>query len=141
MALFLVFFIRNYKFKYNLDYGYCMKKIILDTDFLIDCVKYKIDLFSEIRRILDVNYKVYIIDKTLEELGDKGNFGLIKALLERNNIDVLKTKKDKKVDDLILDLVDNNHIVATQDRELKRKLKEKGISVITIRQKSYLVLS
>ena len=118
-----------------------MKKIILDTDFLIGCIKFRIDFIDEISRIIDSNYKICIIDKTLDELRNKPNYKLIKGILEANSAEVIDTKKDKKVDDLILDLADENCIIATQDRELKRKLKEKKISCITIRQKSYLVLT
>ena len=118
-----------------------MKKIILDTDFLIDCIKFKIDFISEISRISDFNYKLCIIDKTLDELRNKANYKLIKGILESNNVDIINTEKNKKVDDLILDIADENYIIATQDRELKDKLKKKEISVITIRQKSYLILT
>ena len=40
------------------------------------------------------------------------------------------------VDDIILALADKNHIVATQDRELRKKLTEKGIRTIYARKKS-----
>ncbi len=118
-----------------------MKKIILDTDFLIDCIKFKIDFIGEISRVIDFNYKIYIIDKTLDELRNKPDYKLIKGILEANSVEFIGTKKDKDVDDLILDLIDEDCIIATQDQELKRKLKEKNIPVITIRQKSYLVLT
>lgn len=118
-----------------------MKKIVLDTDFLIDCIKYKIDFIEEIKRISDFNYKMYIIDYTLKEMQEKPYFRLIKAILDKNDVEIIKTEGNKKVDELILDLVDENYIVATQDQELKRKLKKKGVSVIIIRQKSHLVLT
>lgn len=118
-----------------------MKKIILDTDFLIDCIRYKIDFIDEIRRISDFNYKMYMIDYTIKEMQEKPNFRLIKAILDANDVEIIRTEGGKKVDELILDFVDENCIVATQDQELKRKLKKKNISVITIRQKSYLVLT
>ena len=45
-----------------------MKKIILDTDFLIHCATAKIDYVVEIRKILDFKYELFIIDKTIDEL-------------------------------------------------------------------------
>ena len=36
-----------------------MKKIILDTNFLITAIKFKVDIFTEINRICDFNYKIF----------------------------------------------------------------------------------
>ncbi|MBW2986816.1 hypothetical protein KY333_05595, partial [Candidatus Woesearchaeota archaeon] len=65
---------------------------------------------------------------------------LAKAILENNQLPLIKTKKDKIVDELILDVVNKDTIVATMDADLKRKLKAKGVSIVIIRQKKYLVL-
>ncbi len=117
-----------------------MKNIILDTDFLINCAKLKIDFSLEISKILDTSFKLFIIDKTIDELQGKKYEKLVKAIIEAEKISFIETKKDKSVDDLILENVNENTIVATQDQELKRRLKNKGIKIITIRQKKYLVL-
>lgn len=117
-----------------------IKKIILDTDFLIDSIKFKVNFFSEINRILDSNYKICIIDKTLDEIKNKAMLKLITELLNANNVEIIKTEGDYKVDDLILKTVDKDFVVATQDVGLKRRLKNKGVLVITIRQRRYLVL-
>lgn len=117
-----------------------MKIIILDTDFLISCIKFKVDFVEEIKRICDFNYKLFIFDKGLEELENKPNHKLIKLILQKNNVEIIKKKFDKKVDDLILDIVNDNYIIATQDKELKKELKKKDIKIITIRKKKYLVL-
>lgn len=117
-----------------------MKKIVLDTDFLIDSLKFNIKIFDEIRRVCDFNYELYIIDKTLDEIKNKARLKLISELLNANNVGIVKTEGNDKVDDLIIKLVDKDYIVATQDTGLKRRLKNKGVLVITIRQKNYLVL-
>lgn len=127
-----------------------VKTIILDTDFLIHCASSKVDYVEELKRILDCNYKVYIIDKTIDELDNiietkkgkaKTDTKLAKAILKANKIPEIKTKKNKIVDDLILDTVDkDNFVVATMDAELKRKLKKLGIPRVVIRQKKYLFL-
>ncbi len=117
-----------------------MKTAILDTDFLINCVKNNIHFVEEIKKICDFKVKLCILNKTFDELENKENFKLIKEIIDKENICIIKTEKNKNVDDLILDIVNENYVVATQDQELKRKLKEKGISIITIRQKNYLVL-
>ena len=63
-------------------------------------------------------------------------------LLEKKGVGKQKslymTGNSKKpiVDDIILALADKNHIVATQDRELRKKLTEKCIRTIYARKKS-----
>lgn len=116
-----------------------IKKIILDTNFLLDSLKYKIDIFSELRRILDVNYEVFVLDKTLYELKKLKKEKLIFKLIEKYNIGIIETD-DGIVDDLIVDLVNENYIVCTNDYELKKRVKEKNVSLISIRQKKYYKL-
>ncbi len=111
-------------------------KIILDTNFFLS----NLDIFSEIQRIINEPYELYIIDKTLEELKHKKGEKLAKELIQKKNIKILETEKNKNVDNLLLDLADKERfIVATQDKELKQKLKQKNIKIITIRQKTHLV--
>ncbi len=117
-----------------------MYKIILDTSFILTALKFRIDIFSELERICDFPYELFIIDKTINELKDKQNSKLALDLINKKDIEVIKTKKDKNVDYLILDLVDKDYIVATQDIGLKNQLKDKGIKIITIRQKRHLLM-
>ena len=51
-----------------------------------------------------------------------------------------KTKTDRKkiADDLILDIAGTNDMVATQDKYFKRRLKYKGVKVLTIKHKDYV---
>ena len=114
-------------------------KIILDTSFILTCLKFKIDLFSEIRRVCDFNYEIFIVDKTIWEL-KKLKSKLSLDLIERFKVKTIKTKEYLNVDNLILKIADENTIVATQDRELKKNLKEKYIKVLTIRQKKYFII-
>ena len=125
-----------------------MKKIILDTNFLLIPYQFNVDIYGEIKRIADFRYELYIMDKTLEELTSiikkqrgKHRFAAMLALLLLKNKKVkqLKTKGRTHVDDLILAVVDKDWIVATQDGALKRKLKKKGIPLIVLRQRKHLV--
>ncbi len=114
--------------------------IILDTDFLVNSIKYKVDVISQIKE----NYpkeKIGVIDKTIDELKNVNNMNARAAihLIKLKNLKIIKTKKDKIVDDLILEKVKDKDIVCTQDQRFKRKLKEKEIKVLTIRQKKYVV--
>ena len=110
-----------------------MQKVILDTNFLLYILRNKVDLFSELNRILDQNYKVCILDKSLDELRGK-KLGKLAVEFAKKYFKIIKTKKGK-VDDLLLK---QDAIIATMDKELKEKLKKRKKQIIIIRQKKYL---
>ena len=47
-----------------------MIKIIFDTNFLLIPGSFKVDIFSEIKRIIDEPYELFIVDKTYDELNN-----------------------------------------------------------------------
>jgi len=116
-----------------------MEKIILDTNFLLAVGQFRIDIFSELERICDFNYQICTLDKVVEELKKlaKGNSKdarsarLALALLKK--IKIIKTKPGR-TDDIIAEL-SGDYIIATQDKELRKRCKNK---LIGIRQKKYL---
>ncbi|MDP7180480.1 MAG: nucleotide-binding protein [Candidatus Woesearchaeota archaeon] len=126
-----------------------MTRIIIDTNFLLIPIQFNVDIFSEIERIVDFKYKLYIVDKTVDELRaivekqkgkskEAAKIGLL--FVEKGKVNVIKTKGEKYTDDLIVEEVKGGDVVATQDVGLKRRLKEKGVKFIGLRQKRYLVL-
>jgi len=128
------------------------KRIILDTNFLLIPIQFKVDIFSEIDRICSFNYQICVLDKSVSELENimKNQKGKSKraaeialGLIKPKNIKIIPTKDmEKNTDDIIVEIVNKNeHIVATSDKELKKRLKQKGISLISLRQKKYLILS
>ena len=125
-----------------------MKKIIIDTNFLMIPIQFRVDIFSEIDRICNFNYKLYIFDKSIDELKNIVKKQAVKnrkaaqfalKLVKLKNIGIIKSEKEN-VDALILNNLGEDTIVATQDLLLKKKLLEKGASVIILRQKKYLQL-
>lgn len=124
-----------------------MKTAILDTNFLVDCMMWKVDFISEIGRILPFQYRLAVVDKTIDELDMLAKEGkliaklgarLAKQVIAKKEISIIKTDKKGYTDTLILKNAGRETIVATQDQDLKRRLKAKGIPVIIIRQKKYL---
>src|SRR3989344_3808818 len=128
-----------------------MKRIILDTNFLMIPWQFSVDIFSEFDRICSFNYKLYIFEEAINELRgimngsnssgkDKkaAEFALI--LIKLKNISVIKSKK-KDADSLILENASEDDFVATQDMQLKRELVKKGVSLIVLRKKKYLILN
>ena len=125
-----------------------MKKIIIDTNFLMIPFQFRVDIFSEFNRICNFNYKLLIFEQSIGELKnivekqsgiDRKAAQFALKLIKLKNIGILKSKQ-KDVDELILDNADQNTIIATQDLHLKKELLEKGASVIILRQKKYLQL-
>jgi rRNA-processing protein FCF1 len=125
-----------------------MLKIVLDTNFLVHAVTFGVDVFSELERILDVKYTVCILDRSLDELEkliNEAKFSEKKAskvalgLIKSKNINIIPTRSNKSVDDLLVALNPKTNAVATQDRELKSRLKKQKIKVFTIRQKKYII--
>ena len=125
-----------------------MKKIIIDTNFLMVPYQFGVDIFSEFYRICSFNYKLYIFKQSINELkiivnksGGKAKraaqFAL--KLIKLKNINIIKSE-NKDVDSLILGSLDKDAVIATQDILLKKKLLKKGASVIILRQKKYLKL-
>lgn len=125
-----------------------MKKIILDTNFLLIPLQFRLDIFSELNRICNFNYKLFVFEKTIDELRGivekqsmkhkkAAQFGL--KLIKFKNIGILKSEQ-KDVDYDILNSLSKDTIVATQDAELKRRLRSKGAPIIILRQKKYLQL-
>ena len=122
-----------------------MKKIILDTNFLLIPYQFKVDIFEEIERTADFNYSLNVLDKTIDELNkiideQKGKHKeaakLALSLIKNKNIKKIKTKEGL-VDDLQLE---QDAIVATQDKELINRLKQAKKKVIQLRQKKYLII-
>ena len=117
-----------------------MKTILIDTNFLIECAKHRIDIHTELTRILDTTFEVAVLDRTLEELDVVAARGKKEGALAKLARTILLTKhvsiamtSGGHTDKLLIDRADENHIVATMDRELKQKLKKKGQPVIIIR--------
>ena len=121
-----------------------MKKIILDTNFLLIPANFRVDIFSEIEKLADFHYGLFILDKTIEELkkiiveqGGKHKFAakLALELIKAKKINIINTGEGT-VDNLLLEQKDA--IIATSDKELIKKLKTKHIKIIRLRQKKYL---
>ncbi|MBI2541743.1 DUF188 domain-containing protein [Candidatus Woesearchaeota archaeon] len=124
-----------------------MRKIILDTNFLMIPAQFRVDIFSEIERICKFNYRLLIFEESISELEkiiQKGGRNKMAAklalkLIKLKNLETIKSEK-KDADSLILESAGKGTFVATQDMLLKKALLNKGASVIILRQKKYLQL-
>jgi len=117
--------------------------IILDTNFLIYIIEYKLaHILEDKKKELAVPIPVIL---ELERLSEKARKPKERAaaklsivLLEKWNVNVLKAEGN--ADDAIKALaVKNKAKVATMDKLLGRRLKEEGIRVLKIRQRNHLI--
>lgn len=110
--------------------------------------QFKVDLIGELERLLGVEYEILVPDSVLEELEqlkrsakgrDKRNAASALSLAER--FKTINEKRDVNgVDALLLDLAGEDAVICTNDRELRRRAREKGVPVIYLRQKKILEL-
>ncbi len=118
-----------------------MRDILLDTNFLTAPFQMNISIFEEIDQKYPGN-KVFTLDRVVEEAKsiEEGKYGgLIEKLIESESVQVLKTEGNGFVDDLLVDLSDE-FLIATNDRELKNRILDKGRPVMYIRSKSHIVV-
>jgi rRNA-processing protein FCF1 len=124
-----------------------MKTVLVDTNFLVECAKNKVDMHTELTRVLDTNFEVAILDRTLEELDTIIARGKSEGKAAKLARTILMTKKVTIIptsgghtDNLLLAKADENHIIATMDKALKQRLKRKKQDVIIIRGQKKLAM-
>ncbi|MBR9677360.1 hypothetical protein GOV04_04420 [Candidatus Woesearchaeota archaeon] len=133
-----------------------MKTIILDTNFLLAPGQFKIDIFEELKLLMDEPYELAIVSATKTEL-EKLSVGNSKdavaariaiEFLSSKNLKTIKTENLKNTlqfpnnyaDDQILNVVDDNIIVATLDVELQKKILARKAAIIGMRQQKKLYI-
>lgn len=120
------------------------KEIVIDTNFFMIPFQFNVDIIEELRNKLPL-YKLVTLNLVIGELeglkNDKGktslNASLALKLVKSSNIEIkdVSLEKDETVDDALLRV---SKVLATNDKELKSRAKEKGISVVYLRQKKYI---
>ncbi|MFH1276342.1 MAG: PIN domain-containing protein [Candidatus Woesearchaeota archaeon] len=121
-----------------------MKKIIIDTNALMAISEFKIDLFSEIEKACDFNFKLCIMQGTIDELNkiieeQRSKFAraakLALSLIKAKKTEIIK--KQGYVDDILVEHSKKGDLILTQDVELKKRLTK---PYLTIRQKKKVVM-
>ena len=119
-------------------------KLLIDTNFLIDLCRFRIDL-SEIYDLISEPLELCVLNRSLDELENlskkskHGKFAKLSlGLIKRSKIAVMETTTN--VDDAILKLADKGFIVATNDKKLRQQLSQKGIKTIYVRARKHLAI-
>ena len=111
------------------------KIVILDSSAILMLFEFSIDLEDELTRLLG-KYKIVVPKPIVDEIKSLSKAGL-KIIQNYEVIDAA----DKKGDDSVLFLVKRlDGIAVTNDRELRKRIKEAGHHSIFLRNKSKLAL-
>ncbi|UCB59066.1 MAG: PIN domain-containing protein [Thermoplasmatales archaeon] len=122
------------------------KIVILDTNAILMLFELNINLESELKRIIG-NYKIIIPKKVYDELVFFSNkINGKKKIYSKASLDLIKKYEivesfEKDADNAVFLLAKKtNGIVVTNDKDLRKSLKEKSIKVLFLRAKKKLEL-
>jgi len=123
-------------------------KIIIDSNALFAPLQLKIDIFAELERVLNRNFEIVLLSPVKRELemlaqkssskrGKDAAFAL--SLSEKLTYVNISEKKKELTDDAIVRVSKAwNAPVFTNDKKLKKKLRDISVPVIYVREKSRL---
>lgn len=124
--------------------------VLLDANFLMMSGQFKIDIFSELDRIIQSKYVPVVLSETVNELErllddekpkTRQQASLALKMVENCEVRKANCLPNESVDDLIVRYAkENKCVVSTNDRKLRRKLRKNLIAVVYLRQKAFLAL-
>ena len=123
------------------------KEVVIDTNFFMVPFQFNVDVISELEKLLP-SYKLTTPSFVINELkglkkNNKGktrlNANLALKLANSSKIEIkdISLLENETVDDALLRV---SEVLATNDIELKKRAKDKGITVAYLRQKKYIAV-
>lgn len=113
-----------------------MVKVLLDTNFLLAVLNYRMDIFERIKEIfLGEKVEFYFLKEALSELGNvkKFRYNTIKNWMEKRGIRIVESGIPGKLDDkMIFFAKEKKMFLATLDKRLRKISLKERIPVITI---------
>ena len=123
-------------------------RVILDSNALFVPLQFKIDIFEELKTVLSMKFEPVLlspIQKELETIAEKGSLKMRKwasyalKLAEKCVFLEVEKKNACSPDEAIIEVARKcNYIVFTNDRKLRKRLRDISVPVIYVRQKSRL---
>jgi len=123
-------------------------KVILDSNALFVPLQFKIDIFEELKTLLNTKFELVLLSpirKELEIIAEKGSPKMRKwtsyalKLVEKCVFLEVEKKIADSPDDAIVEVARKwNWPVFTNDGELRRRLRDISVPVIYVRKKSRL---
>ena len=123
------------------------KEVVIDTNFFMVPFQFNVDIITELENKLP-SYKLTTPSFVINELkglknNNKGktrlNANLALKLANSSKIEIkdISLLENETVDDALLRV---SEVLATNDIELKNRAKDKGITVVYLRQKKYIAV-
>ena len=123
-------------------------KVIVDSNALFVPLQFKIDIFTELQRVLNRNYELILLSPVKQELETltkksspktQKNAAFALSLAEKCTYVKVPEKPKEQTDDAIARIAKAwNAPVFTNDKLLKKKLRDISLPVIYVREKSRL---
>jgi rRNA-processing protein FCF1 len=115
-------------------------KIVLDTNFLIDCVRFKLDIRKEL-----AGSELYTVESVMPELARLARSKSKESPLAKISMEFVKgieklQSLKQETDDSMIEYSRLGYVIATHDGVLKGKIRAAGGKVIYIRQRRYVSL-
>ncbi len=123
------------------------KEVVIDTNFFMVPFQFNVDIITELENKLP-SYKLTTPSFVINELkglknNNKGkvrlNANLALTLANSSKVEIkdISLLENETVDDALLRV---SEVLATNDVELKNRAKDKGITVVYLRQKRYIAV-
>ena len=122
--------------------------VLLDSNFLFIPLKFSVDIFDELRRLLGENMKCLVTRPVLDELdllrlrakpGFLKEISFARKMAEKCDVFEDSLRAGETVDQSLVRIAtEQGFNVATNDAELRKDLKKEGVSVIFLRQRAFL---
>ena len=123
------------------------REVVIDTNFFMVPFQFNVDIIDELEKALP-SYKLTTPIFVINELkglkrNNKGkirlNADLALKLANSSNIEIkdISLENNETVDDALLRV---SEVLATNDIELKKRARKKGITVAYLRQKKYIAI-
>ena len=124
-----------------------IKEVVIDTNFFMVPFQFNVDIITELENLLP-SYKLTTPSFVINELkglkrNNKGkirlNANLALKLANSSKVEIkdISLLENETVDDALLRV---SEVLATNDMELKKRAKAKGITVVYLRQKNYITV-
>jgi len=123
-------------------------KVILDSNAFFTPLQFKVDIFEELKILLNRRFELVLLSQVrqeLERLFKQGSTQMRKnaafalKLTEKCEVVTIDETGTDNVDDVIIRVASKGGCaVFTNDRQLKKKLRDINVPVIYVRQKSRL---
>jgi rRNA-processing protein FCF1 len=122
-----------------------MIKVLLDTNFLMYCAQQKIQFIEQIDELINQKYELIILDKVMDELNmiksrnnarESKEAKLVLDIIRSTGKFKIEKGLGKNADDSLLLTDSKESIIATIDRELRKRFK--NACFLTIKHKKYL---